>query len=93
VLAQLGLAGAAELKELLGLFKRKGSIIFITTTQRFHVIEADSDDNKFIECDESFWFTVIQWFCNNTMLDPAVSLRSEFFYKLHIDTFSGTGRA
>ncbi|MBA7634562.1 hypothetical protein ES703_42148 [subsurface metagenome] len=34
----------------------KDSIIFITSTQRFHVIEADSDDNKFIECDESFWY-------------------------------------
>lgn len=50
VLARLGLSGESELEELLELFKRKESIIFTKSTQKLYVVEADPDDNKFIEC-------------------------------------------
>ncbi len=50
VLARLGLVGEPELEELLGLFKRKEGIIFITSTKKLLVVKADPDDNKFIEC-------------------------------------------
>lgn len=50
VLARLGLSGEPELEELLEMFKRKESIIFTKSTQKLHVVEADPDDNKFIEC-------------------------------------------
>jgi len=50
VLARFGLYGEPELEKLLGLFKNKENSIFILSTPCFHVIEADPDDNKFIEC-------------------------------------------
>ncbi len=50
VLARLGLSGEPELEELLELFKRKESIIFTKSARKLYVVEADPDDNKFIEC-------------------------------------------
>jgi hypothetical protein len=39
-----------ELEELLSLFASGFHIIFTTTTPELHIVAADPDDNKFIEC-------------------------------------------
>jgi uncharacterized protein len=50
VLRRLGLEEEPELKELLKLFASGFHIVFTAQTPELHVIEADPDDNKFIEC-------------------------------------------
>ena len=50
VLRRIGLEDEDELGELLSLFSRGFNIIFTTKTPRINAVEADPDDNKFIEC-------------------------------------------
>jgi len=50
VLRRLGLEQEPELKELLKLFASGSHIVFTALTPELHVVEADPDDNKFIEC-------------------------------------------
>ena len=50
VLRRLGLQDEQELGELLGLFARGFHSVFTAKTPELHVVEDDSDDNKFIEC-------------------------------------------
>ena len=50
VLGRLGLAGEPEMDELLELFKKKANILFTAPAGALKVVEADPDDDKFIEC-------------------------------------------
>ena len=50
VLVRLGLKGEPELDELLELFKDKSNILFTAPAGDLRVVEADPDDDKFIEC-------------------------------------------
>jgi putative PIN family toxin of toxin-antitoxin system len=50
VLGRLGLEGEPELAELLELFKKKANILFTAPAGVLKVLEADPDDDKFIEC-------------------------------------------
>lgn len=50
VLRRLGLQNERELEELLGLFAHGFHVIFTAKTPKLHVVEKDSDDDKFIEC-------------------------------------------
>lgn len=50
VLRRMGLQDEKELDELLDLFARGFHIIFAANPPRLNLIEADPDDNKFIEC-------------------------------------------
>ena len=50
VLRRLGLQNERELEELLSLFAGGFHIIFTTNTPQLHIVAADPDDNKFIEC-------------------------------------------
>ena len=50
VLQRLGLENEPELEELLGLFAGGYHLIFTAKTPRLTIVEADPDDNKFIEC-------------------------------------------
>jgi putative PIN family toxin of toxin-antitoxin system len=50
VLRRLGLQNERELEELLSLFASGFHIIFTTNTPQLHIVAADPDDNKFIEC-------------------------------------------
>ncbi|MBI5827244.1 MAG: putative toxin-antitoxin system toxin component, PIN family [Deltaproteobacteria bacterium] len=50
VLARIGLEGECELEELLALFSKGFNITFTTKTPKINAVEADPDDDKFIEC-------------------------------------------
>jgi putative PIN family toxin of toxin-antitoxin system len=50
VLRRLGLQDEQELEELLSLFASGFHLIFTATTPQLHIVAADPDDNKFIEC-------------------------------------------
>jgi putative PIN family toxin of toxin-antitoxin system len=50
VLGRLGLEGEPEMDELLELFKKKANILFTAPAGVLKVVEADPDDDKFIEC-------------------------------------------
>ncbi len=50
VLRRIGLENEDELEELLVLFARGFNIIFTTKTPEINAVEADPDDNKFVEC-------------------------------------------
>lgn len=50
VLGRIGLEGDDELHELLCLFSKGFNLIFTTKTPTINAVEADPDDNKFIEC-------------------------------------------
>jgi len=50
VLRRLGLQDEREMEELLGLFANGFHLIFTARTPRLHVVEQDTDDDKFIEC-------------------------------------------
>jgi hypothetical protein len=50
VLGRLGLEGEPEMDELLELFKKKANILFTAPAGGLKVVEADPDDDKFIEC-------------------------------------------
>lgn len=50
VLGRIGLEGEDELHELLSLFSRGFNLIFTSKTPTINAVEADPDDNKFIEC-------------------------------------------
>ncbi|MDY6950378.1 MAG: putative toxin-antitoxin system toxin component, PIN family [Thermodesulfobacteriota bacterium] len=50
VLQRLGLENEPELEELLGLFAGGYHLIFTAKTPKLTLVEADPDDNKFIEC-------------------------------------------
>jgi hypothetical protein len=50
VLGRLGLEGEPEMDELLELFKKKANILFTAPAGVLNVVEADPDDDKFIEC-------------------------------------------
>jgi putative PIN family toxin of toxin-antitoxin system len=50
VLRRLGLQNELELEELLSLFASGFHIIFTAATPELHIVAADPDDNKFIEC-------------------------------------------
>jgi len=59
VLGRIGLEGEDELHELLGLFSKGFNLIFTTKTPTINAVEADPDDNKFIECAVAFKADVI----------------------------------
>lgn len=50
VLRRIGLEDEDELEELLALFAKGFNILFTTKTPRIKAVEADPDDDKFIEC-------------------------------------------
>ncbi len=50
VLRRIGLEDEDELEELLALLAKGFNIIFTTKTPKINAVEADPDDNKFIEC-------------------------------------------
>jgi putative PIN family toxin of toxin-antitoxin system len=50
VLGRLGLEGEPEMGKLLELFKKKVNILFTAPKGDLKVVEADRDDDKFIEC-------------------------------------------
>jgi putative PIN family toxin of toxin-antitoxin system len=50
VLERMGLEDKEELKELLVLFSKGFNIVFTTKTPKISVVQADPDDDKFIEC-------------------------------------------
>ena len=50
VLGRIGLGDEDELEELLAFFSKGFNIIFTTKTPTINAVEADPDDNKFIEC-------------------------------------------
>lgn len=50
VLGRIGLKDEDELEELLALFSKGFNLIFTTKTPTINAVEADPDDNKFIEC-------------------------------------------
>ncbi len=59
VLRRLGLQNEEELGELLGLFARGQHVLFAGRTPELHVVEADPDDNKFLECAVAFEAAVV----------------------------------
>jgi len=50
VLSRFGLENEPELKEVLDLFRQHSYCEFVVCEDRLNIIEADPDDNKFIEC-------------------------------------------
>jgi len=50
VLQRIGLKNERELRELLHLFAHGFHIIFSAKTPELHLVEEDTDDDKFIEC-------------------------------------------
>lgn len=50
VLRRIGLEDMDELEELLALFAKGFNALFTTKTPRIKAVEADPDDDKFIEC-------------------------------------------
>jgi hypothetical protein len=50
VLSRLGLEGEPEMRELLGLFKKRINLEFVAIDGSLQLILEDPDDNKFIEC-------------------------------------------
>ena len=50
VLGRLGLEGEPEMDEFLELFKKKANILFTSPVGDLKVVEADPDDDKFIDC-------------------------------------------
>jgi putative PIN family toxin of toxin-antitoxin system len=50
VLRRLGLQNERELEELLGLFAGGFHVLFAAGTPELHIVAADPDDDKFIEC-------------------------------------------
>lgn len=50
VIQRVGLAGEAEMQELLSLFAKGFNLLFTTKTPRIMVVKNDPDDDKFIEC-------------------------------------------
>ena len=50
VLSRLGLEGEPEMRELLGLFKKRINLEFVAIDGILQLIPEDPDDNKFIEC-------------------------------------------
>ncbi len=50
VLRRLELQNEKEIDELLGLFAHGFHIVFTAKTPELHIVEADPDDNMFIEC-------------------------------------------
>ena len=50
VLSRLGLEGEPEMRELLGLFKKRINLEFVAIDGSLQLIPEDPDDNKFIEC-------------------------------------------
>lgn len=50
VLDRLGVASANELKDLLALFRAHWNLVFAVIDGDLRVIEADSADDKFLEC-------------------------------------------
>jgi predicted nucleic acid-binding protein len=49
-LRRLGLQDEKELEELLSLFAHGFHIVYTAKTQELQIVEADPDDDKFIEC-------------------------------------------
>jgi hypothetical protein len=54
VLRRLGLQNEIELKELLDIFARQYNLLFTLKTPVLKIVEADHDDDKFIECAMAF---------------------------------------
>ena len=50
VLSRFGLENEPELKEVLDLFRQHSFCELVVCDDRLHSIDADPDDNKFIEC-------------------------------------------
>ena len=50
ILARLGLQDEKQLEELLQLFARGPNLLYCATTPSLSLVDADPDDNKFIEC-------------------------------------------
>ncbi len=50
VLDRLGACDKSELAELLALFRSQWNLVFVVIDGDLHVVEADSADDKFVEC-------------------------------------------
>lgn len=59
VLSRFGLEGEKELEELLEVFKSKTNIHFVAIDRQLKVVDADPQDDKFLECAMSAKATLI----------------------------------